>query len=196
MPHDGGKVLPNDNLSARFLSGPEGVDGFPSGHPNIDGGHPSLLKRVPKGVLIVKVLSASFKPKKIEDEATKDVEQLPGVREAVNVVPVTIGGVVFPFEDHLTQKNEGTGEGGVIWRTSFLPDLEEGLSGTFGVSAFQGTVLRRFGNSVVANLAHQKDPHTLQPSADGKTSVQGEPDKNAHFAGVRAVPDSGQHLGV
>jgi hypothetical protein len=136
--------------------------------------------------------------KKIEDEATKDVEQLPGVREAVNVVPATIGGggVVFPFEDHLTQKNEGTGEGGVIWRPSFLPDLEEGLPGTFGVSAFQGTVLRRFGNSVVANLAHQKDPHTLQRSADGKTSVQGEPDKNAHFAGVRAVPDSGQHLGV
>jgi hypothetical protein len=190
----GPKGLINSNLSARLPGGPEEVDGFPSGHP--DGGHPGLLKSVPKGVLIVKVLSASFRPKKIEDEATKDVERLPGVGEAAGMVLVTIEGVVFSFEDHFTQKNEGPREGDVVRCPPFLPDLEEGLPGAFGVSAFQETMLKRFGNSVVTNLARQKDPHTLQPGANEKTSVQSEPDKSAHFAGVGAVPDYGHHLGV
>jgi hypothetical protein len=185
VPPDGGRVLPknvqvtpfcpksliNSNLSARLPSGPEGVDGFPSGHLDLDGAHPGLLKSVPKGVLIVKVLSASFRPKKIEDEATKDVERLLGVGEAAGVVPVTIGGVVFSFEDHLTQKNEGPREGGVIRRPPSLLDLEESLSGAFGVSTFQEIMLRRFENSMVANLARRNDPHTLQPGANRKTSV-------------------------
>jgi len=106
VPPDGGRVLPknvqmtsfrpkgliNSNLSARLPGGPEGVDGFPSGHPDLNGDHLGLLKSVPKGVLIVKVLSASFRPKKIEDATTKDVERLPGVGEAAGVVPVTIEG--------------------------------------------------------------------------------------------------------
>jgi hypothetical protein len=73
------KGLINFNLSVRFLGGLEGVDGFPSGHLGFDDGYPGLLNDVLKGILIVKVLSASFELKKIEDEAMKDVERLPGV---------------------------------------------------------------------------------------------------------------------
>jgi hypothetical protein len=58
VPLDDGKFLPkkvqstpfhpkgliHSNLNARFPGGPKGVDGFPSGHLNLDDGHPCLLK--------------------------------------------------------------------------------------------------------------------------------------------------------
>ncbi len=107
------------------------------------------------------MFSAYFRPNKIKDEATKDVERLPGVGEVVGVVFVTFGGVVFSFKDHLIQKNEGSGKGSVVRRPPFLPNPKESLLGALGVSAFQETLLRRFGNFVVVNLACWKDLHTL-----------------------------------
>jgi len=64
------KGLIDPNLNVRFSSGPEGVDGFPSGHPDFDG----VLKNIFKGVLIVKVLPASFRLEEVEDEAFEDVK--------------------------------------------------------------------------------------------------------------------------
>jgi hypothetical protein len=62
------KGLIDPNLHTRLPGGPEGVDGFPSGHPDLDGGHPSLLENIFRGVLVVKVLPAPFGPKRVDDE--------------------------------------------------------------------------------------------------------------------------------
>jgi hypothetical protein len=86
-PHNGNTFLPKDvqmtplhlkglidpNMDTRLLGGLEGVSGFPSGHPEIDGGHPGLLENVSKGVLVVKMLPASFGLKKVENETFEDV---------------------------------------------------------------------------------------------------------------------------
>jgi hypothetical protein len=90
--------LINPNLNTRFLSGPERVDGLPSGHPNLDGGHPGLLKNILRGVLVVKVLAAPLRPKEVQNEAMKDVERLFDVRKAPYVVALGTGGVIFSFE--------------------------------------------------------------------------------------------------
>ncbi len=86
-PHNGSIVLPKDVrvtplhpkgpfnsiLNARLPGGLEAVDGFPCSHPNLDGGHPSLLENVPRGVLSVKMYPASFNPEEVENETFKDV---------------------------------------------------------------------------------------------------------------------------
>jgi len=65
------KGLINPSLYTRFLGGSKGVDGLPSGHPNLNGSHPGLLKDFPRGILIIEMLAASLR---VEDEATKDIK--------------------------------------------------------------------------------------------------------------------------
>jgi hypothetical protein len=60
-------------LSARLPSGPKAVDGFLGSHPDLNGGHPSLLEDVPKGILVVKMDPASFGPKEVKNETSEDV---------------------------------------------------------------------------------------------------------------------------
>jgi hypothetical protein len=66
------KGLIDLNLDTMLSGGLEGVDGFPSGHPNLDGGHPGLMENVSR-VLVVKMLPASFGPKEVENKTSKDV---------------------------------------------------------------------------------------------------------------------------
>jgi hypothetical protein len=72
----------NPSLNTRFPGGPKGVDGLPSGHPNLNGSHPSLLKDFPRGILVIEMLPTSFRPKEVEDEVVKDVKRLFDVGEA------------------------------------------------------------------------------------------------------------------
>jgi len=44
---------------------------------------------------------------------------------------------------------------------------------------------------VVADLACQGDPHTLQLGVDKESAIQGEPNKGAHLAKAGTVPDFG-----
>jgi hypothetical protein len=67
------KGLINPILNTWFLGGPEGVDGFLGGHPNLNNGHPSLPENVSGGILGVKVHLTSFQPKEIENETSKNV---------------------------------------------------------------------------------------------------------------------------
>jgi len=131
------KGLINPNLNARLSGGPKGIAGFPSGHPDLD----NVLKNVFKGVLIIKVLLASFKPEEVEDETSEDVKQLLNEGESASVVTLAVGGVVFSFEDQFTYKNKGLGEGNVVWRPPFLLDFEVSLLGAVGISAFQEAML-------------------------------------------------------
>jgi hypothetical protein len=47
-------------MNTRFWGGPKGVDGLPSGHLNLNGSHPSLLKDFLRGILVIEMLSASL----------------------------------------------------------------------------------------------------------------------------------------
>jgi hypothetical protein len=68
------KGMINPSLNTRFSGGPKGIDGLPSGHPNLNNSHPGLLKDFPRGMLIIEMLSASFRTKEVEDETAKDVK--------------------------------------------------------------------------------------------------------------------------
>ncbi len=159
------KGLINPSLNTRFPGGPKGVDGLPSGHPNLNGSHPSLLKDFPRGILVIEMLSASLQPKEIEDEVTKDVKWLFDVGEAPYMVPLDPGRVIFSLEDGFTQHDEWPGESDVIGRSPFMPDVIEGLPSLFGKGTLKKTVLRGFRGLLCANLARGEDPHALQLGA-------------------------------
>jgi hypothetical protein len=89
------KGLINPNLNTRFPGGPKGVYTLPSGHPNLNGSHPGLLKDFPRGILIIKMLPTSLRPKEVQDEAAKDVKRLSDVGEAPDIVPLDPGGSSF-----------------------------------------------------------------------------------------------------
>jgi len=63
-------------LNTRLPGGPEGVDGFPSGHPDLDNGHLSLLKNILGRVLVIKTFPTSFELEKVENETSKNVKWL------------------------------------------------------------------------------------------------------------------------
>jgi hypothetical protein len=156
--------LINPSLNIRFQGGLKGVDGLPSGHPNLNGSHPSLLKDFPRGILVIKVLSTSFQPKEVEDEAAKDVKRLSNVGEAPYMVPLALG-VIFSFENDFTQHDKWPKESDVSRRSPFLLDVIEGLPTPFGEGTLKKTILRGFGGLLCANLARGEDHHALQPSA-------------------------------
>jgi len=96
------KGLINPSLNTRFLGGSKGVDGLPSGHPNLNGSHPGLLKDFPRRILVIEMLAASLRPKEVEDEVTKNVKWLSDVEEAPYMVPLNPKKVIFYFEDGFT----------------------------------------------------------------------------------------------
>jgi hypothetical protein len=79
-------------LNIRFRGGLKGVDGLPSGHPNLNDSHPSLLKDFPRIILVIEVLSTSLQPKEVKDGAAKDVKRLSNVGEAPYMVPLDLRG--------------------------------------------------------------------------------------------------------
>jgi hypothetical protein len=89
-------------LNIRVPGGPKGINGLPSGHPNLNGSHPSLVKDFLKGILVIKMLLASFRPKEVKDKVTKDVKRLFDVGEASYMVPLDPRGVIFFLEDSFT----------------------------------------------------------------------------------------------
>jgi len=64
--------------------------------------HPGLLKDFPRGILVIKMLPTSLRPKEVEDETMKDVKRLSDVREAPYMVPLNPERVIFSLEDGFT----------------------------------------------------------------------------------------------
>jgi hypothetical protein len=96
----------NPSLNIRFPGGLKGIDGLPSGHPNLNGSHPGLLKDFPKGILVIEMFSTSFQPKEVEDEAAKNVKRLSDVEEAPYMVPLDPRGVIFSLKNSFIQHNK------------------------------------------------------------------------------------------
>jgi hypothetical protein len=93
------KGLIDPIVNTRLLGGPEGVNGFPSGHLDLDGGHPSLLKNILGGVLVIKMLLASFELEKVENETSKNVKRLSSVGKTTRVVALNVEGFVLSFQN-------------------------------------------------------------------------------------------------
>jgi hypothetical protein len=143
------KGLLNPISNTKFSGGPEGVDGLPSGHPNLNDSHPSLLWDFPRGILVVEVLLPPLRPQKVENEVAENVKWLCSVGEATNVVALGLGGVIFSFEDGFVKQDERLGGGDVGRCPRFLLDVVECLLSVFGM----GAMLQRFRGLDVANLA-------------------------------------------
>jgi hypothetical protein len=120
-----------------------------------------LLKDFPRGILVIKMLLASLRPKEVEDKTAKDVKRLSDVGEASYMVPLDTGGVIFSLEDSFTQHDEWPQKSDVIGRSPFLPYVIEGLPSLFGEGTFEEIVLRGFRGLLCANLARGEDPHAL-----------------------------------
>jgi hypothetical protein len=153
--------LINPIVNTRVLGRPKGINGLPSGHSNLNGSNPGLLKDFPRGILVIKMLPVSLRPKEVEDKTAKDVKQLSNVGEASYMVPLDPGGVIFSLENNFTQHNEWPGKSDVIGRSPLLPDVIEGLPSPFGEGTLEKTVLRGFRGFLFANLARGEDPHAL-----------------------------------
>jgi hypothetical protein len=150
--------LINPSLNTRFPGGLNGVDGLPSGHPNLNGSHPGFLRDFPREILVIEMFSASLRPKEVEDEVAKDIKQLFDVGEAPCMVPLDPGRVIFFLEDGFTQHDEWPGESDVIGRSPFMPNVIKGLSSSFSEGTFDKTVLRGFGGLFCANLTVGRIP--------------------------------------
>ncbi len=130
------KGLINSSLNIRVSGGLKGINGLPSGHPNLNGSHLDLLRDFPRGILIIEMLSAFFRPKEVKDKVAKDVKRLSNVGEASYMVPLDLDGVIFSFEDNFTQHDKWLGENDVIGYSPFLPNVIEGLPSPFGEGTF------------------------------------------------------------
>jgi hypothetical protein len=155
------KGLINPILNTRVPGGSKGINGLPSGHSNLNGSNPGLLKDFPRGILVIKMLPASLCPKKVEDKTAKDVKRLSDVGEASYMVPLDSEKVIFSFEDNFTKQDERLGKNDVIGRSPFLPYVIEGLPSPFGEGTLEETMLRGFRGLLSANLARGEDPHAL-----------------------------------
>jgi hypothetical protein len=166
------KDLINPSLNTRFPGGLKGIDGLPSGHPNLNNSHLGLLKDFPRGILVIKILPTSLRPKEVEDETVKDVKRLSNVGKAPYMVPLDPRGVIFSLEDGFTQHDEWLGESDVIGHSPFLPNVIEGLPSPFSEGTLKKTMLKGFEGLLRANLACGEDPHALQPSANREALVK------------------------
>jgi len=140
------KGLINPSLNTRFSGGPKGIDGLPSGHPNLDSSHLGLLKDFRRGILVIEMLLAFLRPKEVEDEVMKDVKQLFDVGKAPYMVPLNPGKVSFSLKNGFTQHDEWPGKSDVIGHSPLMPDEIEGLPSLFGEGTFEKTMLRGFGD--------------------------------------------------
>jgi hypothetical protein len=78
----------------------KGINGLSSGHSNLNGNNPGLLKDFLRGILVIKMLPASLRLKEVEDKTAKDVKWLYDVGEASYMVPLD------PWGGHLLSRRQ------------------------------------------------------------------------------------------
>jgi hypothetical protein len=114
------------------------------------------------GILVIKVPSAPFGPKIIEEEAPQDVERLTTVSETTLVIAMEVRWVVFIFKDGLPQEHGGLGDVEAVGGFPFVPYTKEGVPSLLSRGAFHQAVLSRLQKSLVAPLASGLNTHDLK----------------------------------
>jgi hypothetical protein len=98
-------------------------NGLPRGHIDLNDGYPGLSKNLLEGILISKVFPTSLRPEVVKNEATEDVQWLPGVGESTSLVGKELGRVVFALDGRFTQERKGPGDRNVMGRLPFVLDF-------------------------------------------------------------------------
>ncbi|CAK9876810.1 unnamed protein product [Sphagnum jensenii] len=80
----------------------------------------------------------------VENEAAKDVEWLPGVRESADVIREETGRVVFKFHGGFVKEHKRPGGCEVVVNFPFIPNTFEGLPRNLSHGAIKKAVLRGF----------------------------------------------------
>ncbi|CAK9192929.1 unnamed protein product [Sphagnum jensenii] len=70
----------------------------------------------------------------------------------------------------------------ILGRLPFRPNALEGIPGALSHGTLQETVLRRFFFVGITHLAKRGKAHSLEPSSDRESSVEGQPNERAHLA--------------
>jgi len=119
------------------------------------------------------VLATPLGPKVVQNEGSEDVESLPEVGEAANVIGVESGRVVFAFDGGLAKQSEGPVDGDALGSFPFLPNSSERAPGALHGRAVQEAMLRGLRSPSIASVASGRDPHHLQPGSNRETLVEG-----------------------
>ncbi len=119
------------------------------------------------------MLTTPLEPKVVQNEGSEDVERLPEVGEAANVVGVESGRVVFAFDGGFAKQSEGPINGDALESFPFLPNSFEHAPGALHGRAVQEAVLRGLRSPNIAGVAGGRDPHHLQPGSNRETLVEG-----------------------
>jgi hypothetical protein len=118
----------------------------------------------------------------VENGASKDVEGLSGVGETVGVVREESGGVIFEFQGSFTEKHERPGGCKVAVGFPFDPNALVGFPGDLSPGTIEKAMLRGLLGARAAHLALWGEAHELEPGADWKALVEGEPNDGAYFS--------------
>jgi len=108
-------------LNNQVLGGPVRSNGLLKGHADLNGGHPGFSENLLEGILITEVFPTSFRPEVVKNKATKDIQWLPGVSEAPNVVGKEPGRVVVVLDGRFAKENKGPGDRNVVGCFPFVP---------------------------------------------------------------------------
>jgi hypothetical protein len=122
-------------------------NGFPSGHTDLNGGHPGLKEDFLKGVLVSEVPSAPLGPEVVEEKVTKNVKRLPRVSEAVGVISEEPGRVVLSLGGSLPEKDERPGKGDILERFPIFPNSLVSFPSVLRHGALEQAMLGRFFSS-------------------------------------------------
>jgi hypothetical protein len=80
-----------------------GTNHLLGGHADFDGGHPCLVKDLLKIILVIEVPLAPLRPEVVKKKTTENLQGLLDVGEAVNMIALEVGRVIFAFENDFAQ---------------------------------------------------------------------------------------------
>ncbi len=135
------------------------------------------------------MLSTSFRPEMVQNEAPKNVKRFTSVGVAPCVVRKEARGVVVELHNGFTKERKRPSDLEVAMSFPFVPYALEGLPSLLSHGIVKQTMLRCLLSVQIADLAVGGDPHELQPRPHREALVEG-----AHFSWARVVPYPGNCL--
>jgi len=162
-------------LDVGVLGGPVSSDGLPSGHVDLNHGHPGLSEDLLERVMVVEMLSAPLGPQVVEEKTSKNVKRLPKIGETSLVVGEEIKRIVLAFIDDFPEEHERPGDVDVVERLPLFPNFFESSPGALRLRAFEKAMGGRFDLIGVADFALGGYAHELQPCGYREALVEGQP---------------------
>jgi hypothetical protein len=120
-----------------------------------------------KGITVVEVLSAPFRPKVVEDETPENIERLASVRVASDIVRKEAWGVVVKFHSGFAEERKRLIDLKVTVSFPFAPYALEGLPSLLCHGAVEKTMLRGLLSARIADFATRGIPMSCSQDPTG-----------------------------